>query len=75
VEEKLLTGGEHKLSAAIDACQNSIGKFHGRLPQSRETHRNRPRKDSLPVRFPVFVRVAMNIEGPGREKKQRQCLI
>ena len=74
VEEQLLTRGEHKLSAAVDAGQNSIVKFHGRLPQRRETYRNRPRTtDSLPVRFPVFVRVAMNFEGPGREKKQRQC--
>jgi hypothetical protein len=33
VEEKLLAGGENELSAAIDALQNSIGKFHGRIPQ------------------------------------------
>jgi hypothetical protein len=33
VEEELLTGSEDKLSATIDALQNSICKFHGRLPE------------------------------------------
>jgi hypothetical protein len=35
VEEELLAGCENKFVAAIDALQNSVGKFHGRLPQRR----------------------------------------
>jgi hypothetical protein len=42
VEKQLLTSGEHKFGAAVVALQNSIDKFHGRLPQSREDGRNRP---------------------------------
>ena len=38
VEEKLLAGGEYKLGSAVAASQNSVGKFHGRLPQRREIH-------------------------------------
>ena len=37
VEEKLLAGGEYKLSAAIAALQDSVLKFHGQLPLRRET--------------------------------------
>lgn len=37
VEEELLASREHELGAAIDALQNSIRKFHGRLPQDGET--------------------------------------
>lgn len=36
VEEKLLTRGEYEFGAAVIALQNSIDKFHGRLPQSRD---------------------------------------
>jgi hypothetical protein len=36
VEEKLLTGGENKFSAAVVALQDSVDKFHGRLPRRRE---------------------------------------
>jgi hypothetical protein len=35
VEEKLLAGGEYKLFAAVDALQDSVFEFHGRLPQRR----------------------------------------
>jgi hypothetical protein len=41
VEEKLLTGGEDKLSAAVVAFEDSILEFHGRLPRRKEG-RNRP---------------------------------
>jgi hypothetical protein len=37
VEKKLLTGGKDKLGSAVAAHQNSVGKFHGRLPQRKET--------------------------------------
>jgi hypothetical protein len=73
VEEKLLTCGEHKLCAAVDARQNSIGKFHGRLPQRRETYRYRPRYSIFAGPFPCLRSCCLNIEGPGREKEQRQC--
>jgi hypothetical protein len=33
VEKQLLAGREHKLGAAIDALQYSVGKLHGRLPK------------------------------------------
>jgi hypothetical protein len=36
VEEKLLAGGKYKIGSTVAARQNSVGKFHGRLPQSRE---------------------------------------
>ena len=39
VEKQLFAGGEHELRPAIVTLQNSVDKFHGRLPQSR---RNRP---------------------------------
>ncbi len=32
VEEKLLACRENKLGAAVNTLQDSIGKFHGRLP-------------------------------------------
>jgi len=37
VEEELLAGSEYKLGAAIAALQDSVGKFHGRLPHRRKT--------------------------------------
>ena len=42
VEEKLLAGGEYEFSAAIDALQDLILEFHGRLPQEQGMGRNRP---------------------------------
>jgi len=33
VEEKLLTGSEHELFTAVYALEDSILKFHGRLPR------------------------------------------
>ena len=41
VEEELLAGCKNKLGAAVDALQDSVRIFHGRLPQDRETT-NRP---------------------------------
>jgi hypothetical protein len=32
VEEELLACSENKLGAAVNAFQDSIGEFHGRLP-------------------------------------------
>ncbi|MGB8031471.1 MAG: hypothetical protein WCF30_17605 [Terracidiphilus sp.] len=32
MEEELLACCEHKLGAAVNALQDSIGEFHGRLP-------------------------------------------
>ena len=42
VEKQLFAGGEHELRSAIVTLQNSVDKFHGRLPQSRDDVRNRP---------------------------------
>jgi hypothetical protein len=33
VKEKLLPGGENELIAAVDTLEDSILKFHGRLPR------------------------------------------
>ena len=38
VEEQLFACGKDELGAAIEALQNSVDKFHGRLPQRRELH-------------------------------------
>jgi hypothetical protein len=53
VKKELLTRGEHKFIAAIYALQDSIGKFHGRLP--REGKKNRPDAPRARSRFPVLV--------------------
>jgi hypothetical protein len=42
VEKQLLARGEHKFFAAINALQDSIGKFHGRLPRTQGNDSNRP---------------------------------
>jgi hypothetical protein len=34
VKEELLTGGEHKLSAAVITLQYPVFEFHGRLPHT-----------------------------------------
>jgi hypothetical protein len=36
VEEQLLASRKNKLGATIVALQNSVDKFHGRLPWGRE---------------------------------------
>jgi hypothetical protein len=36
VEEELLAGSEDELGATVIALQNSVRKFHGRLPRRRE---------------------------------------
>jgi hypothetical protein len=36
VEEKLLAGGEYEFSAAVNALEDSILEFHGRLLRRRE---------------------------------------
>jgi hypothetical protein len=37
VKEKLLAGSEYEFGATVIALQNSVGKFHDRLPWRRET--------------------------------------
>jgi hypothetical protein len=37
VEEKLLAGSKDKLGSAVAARQNSVDKFHGRLPRRKDT--------------------------------------
>jgi hypothetical protein len=36
VEEELFAGCKNKFGATVEALQNSVGIFHGRLPQRRE---------------------------------------
>jgi len=54
VKEKLLTRGEHKFGAAVVTLQDSVDKFHGRLPQSRGTFEIGHERESLPVPFPCL---------------------
>lgn len=54
VEKNLLSCGEDKLSAAVDTCEDAIGKFHGRLPRSKDSSRNRPCTAGSPVPVPCF---------------------
>jgi hypothetical protein len=74
VEENLLASRENKVGAAVNAFQDSIGKFHGRLPQSRGFHRNRPLGgNDLPVPVPCFpVSVRDTQQGPGPHEKVRR---
>jgi hypothetical protein len=57
VKKQLLTGGEHELCAAIVALQDSVDKFHGRLPQ-KQGLRSKPAMNlgACRSRFPVFER-------------------
>jgi hypothetical protein len=55
VEEKLLTRGEHKLDAAVTALQDSVDKFHGRLPQDQGLRFEIGHElESLPVPYPCL---------------------
>jgi hypothetical protein len=68
VEEKLLAGGEYEFSAAIDALQDLILEFHGRLPQEQGMGRNRPWcSTARRSRFPCL-RASFCNQGPGRTK-------
>jgi hypothetical protein len=65
VEKQLFTCGKHKLIAAIYALEDSIGKFHGRLPRSREEESARTLENS-PVPFPCLRTI--HKQGPGPHK-------
>src|SRR6185437_8950909 len=56
VKKQLLARGEHELRPAVIAFQDSIKKFHGRLPRNREDDRNGHDLGSLPVPFPCLSR-------------------
>jgi len=63
VKKQLLAGGEDELFPAINAFQNSISEFHGRLPRTQGNVLNRPCQQ-LPSRslsrssFPTRARAA-----------------
>jgi hypothetical protein len=69
VKKQLLAGGEDELFPAINALQDSIGKFHGRLPRTQGNDLNRPCRKNLPSRS-LFVRLPNT--GPGREEGRRK---
>jgi hypothetical protein len=71
VEEKLLTGGENKLGATVEALQNSVGILHGRLPKEGKTLKSAISPNNLPVPFP-YLRAANNKKGPGRNDIQQR---
>jgi hypothetical protein len=68
VEEELLACRKNELGAAVDALEYSIGEFHGRLPQSRDVHRNRPLGERLAGPGSLFSFVLQN-KSPGRLKR------
>jgi len=69
VEEELLACCEHKLGAAVNAFQHSIGEFHGRLPsQGLPPKSAMALQETCRSRFPEFVRRAL--QGPGPHLKQ-----
>jgi hypothetical protein len=68
VEEELLAGRENKIGAAAVALQNSVGKLHGRHPQ---TQGNSLKSAIVPRCLPVPVSLStclLNNKGPGRKK-------
>jgi hypothetical protein len=64
VKKQLLACGENKFFAAINTLQDSIGKFHRRLPRTQVNALNRPSNPILLFPFPVSF-VFPNT-GPGR---------
>jgi hypothetical protein len=56
VEEQLLASGKHEFRTAVTALQDSVDKFHGRLPQRKEQRSLGHDLESAPVPFPVFDR-------------------
>jgi hypothetical protein len=64
VKKKLLAGRKNELGAAIDARQDSIGEFHGRLASQGITPKSvTARSRTCRSRFPVFFQVVQ--QGPG----------
>ena len=74
VEKKLLACSEHKISSAIDALENLILEFHGRLPRSREGCRVRPQLGMSAGPDPCL-QTSVNNEGPGRKKSAARSFL
>ena len=70
VEEDLLARCENKLGAAVNALEDSISEFHGRLPTGSRPEIGHGSKQTCRFRCPVLVRVAPQGSGP-REKIER----
>jgi hypothetical protein len=49
VEEELLAGRENELGAAVDALQDSVRKFHGRLPKTGSAPKSAMKREELAV--------------------------
>jgi hypothetical protein len=52
VEKDLLARRKNELSAAVNACEDSIGKFHCRLPVQGLTPKSAGAFTNLPVPVP-----------------------
>jgi hypothetical protein len=64
VEEELLACSENKLGAAVNAFQDSIGEFHGRLASQGIAPKSATAQlGTCRSRFPVLFLVAQ--QGPG----------
>jgi hypothetical protein len=69
VKKQLLARSEDELFPAINALQDTIGKFHGRLPRTQGNDLNRPcLKNCRPV--PCLVRLSQHGPGPRRGAAQ-----
>jgi hypothetical protein len=68
VEENLLAGRKNKLGAAVNACEDSIGEFHCRLPVQGLAPKSALALNDLagPGSLVSFV---MRNKGPARRKR------
>jgi hypothetical protein len=66
VEKDLLACRKYKLGTAVNACDDSIGKFHGRHPVQGTTPKSATAITNLPV--PVPCSFLMHNKGPVRIK-------
>jgi hypothetical protein len=69
VEEQLLACCENKLGAAVNALEDSIGEFHGRLPSQGRPPKSAMTQQELagPGSLSSFV---VHSKGPGPHQKQ-----
>jgi hypothetical protein len=69
VEEKLLACCENKLGAAVNALEDSIGEFHGRLPSQGLPPKSAMAQQKIAGRGSLMSFV-VHYKGPGPHLKQ-----
>jgi hypothetical protein len=70
VEEELLACCENKLGAAVNALQDSIGEFHGRLPSQGRPPKSAMAQQELAGSGSLYSFV-VHYKGPDRTKNRR----